>query len=108
MSGAPSAAHPPTRDTFRQNIVSHTRIWRRLFEVVQPMEFIVHSLPRPRSGGALLQCFHYAPECQSDYLNLLGHKGAQVHDETIGFDSPYYGRIVSAKEFLDLIRAEIA
>ena len=26
----------------------------------------------------------------------------------IGFDSPYYGRIVSAKEFLDLIRAEIA
>jgi hypothetical protein len=26
----------------------------------------------------------------------------------IGFDSPYYGRIVSAKEFLDLIRAEMA
>ena len=71
------------------------------------MEFMAYSLPRPHRGGTL-QWFHYAPERQCDYFNLLGHNGAQVHNEMIGFDSPYYGRIVSAKEFLDLIRAEIA
>ena len=58
--------------------------------------------------AVLLEWFHHTPECLCDYLHLLGQKRAQVHDEMIGFDSPYDGRIVSAKEFLDLIRAEIA
>ena len=55
----------------------------------------------------LFEWFHHTLECLCDYLYLLGHQRAQVHYEMIGFDSAYYGRIVSAKEFLDLIRAEI-